>query len=164
MGKTIAGKNVKASRSIPTDIADLPVILIYLKNEDVEIFDESPRRYRRLANFSVECIAVGDNDDDADNNAELLVKEVEDALAIDETLGCLLSDSWLGNVNFQSEADGQSPVAAGVLTFNAEYFQESSPKDNAPDFLRTGVEWQVGHHEESSDDEIDAEDEFDIPQ
>ena len=163
-GKTDAGESVFASRSIPTDINDLPVVLIYFKNEGVEIFDESPRRYKRVANFTVECIVSGNDDNDASNKSEDLLSQVEDSLAIDETLGCLVSDSWLGNVQFQSEPDGQSPIAATVLTYNVKYFKNSSPKDDAPDYLRSNVGWQVGHHDESSDETIDAEDLFDIPQ
>ena len=163
-GKTIAEDKVRVSRAIPNNIEDLPVINIYLKNEDVEVFDESPRRYKRVANFSVECINVGNTDDEADESVEFMVRQVEDALAIDETLGRQVSDSWLGNVNFQSDFESQSPVAAATLLFNVEYFVEASPKTDAPDFLRTGVDWQVGHHDESSDDVIDAQDELEIPQ
>ena len=166
---TLAGDNVEATRAIPTDINNLPKVLIYLKNEQVDIFDESPRRYRRNAVFNIECIASGSTDSDADTISEQLVKEVEEALALDETLGTsdqkddCVNDSVLGSVSFQSEPDGQSPVAVGVLSFDVEYFTIPNTKTDGPDFLRAGVEWQVGHHDESSDEIIDAEDIIDIP-
>lgn len=164
LDKTEAGGSVFISRAIPTDIHDLPVILIYMKNEDVELFDESPRRYKRTASVVIECISSGVDDSDADDKVEKIAAQVEDLLTKDETLDCLADDTWLGNINFQSEADGQSPVAAAVLTFNVQYFREPISEQCLPDYLRSGVEWQVGHHDESSDETIDAEDEFEIPQ
>ena len=163
-GATSVGNNVRLSRAIPNNIESLPIINIYLKNEDVEIFDESPRRYRRVASFSVECIDVGNTDNEADESVEAIAKEVEDILAEDETLGGKVSDSNLGNINFQSDFESQSPVAAAVLLFNVEYFVEPKPVENLPDYLSSDVRYQVGHHDENPDDVIDARDEFDIPQ
>lgn len=163
-GETTARDSVHASRSIPTDIDKLPTVLIYIKSESIEIFNESPREYKRIATITIECIDTGDDDDSADNNVELLAKQVEDNLGLDETFGDLVDDSELVSINFQNEPDGQSPVAAAVITLNATYYTDASPKSDAADFLRFNTDWQVGHDNESSDEIIDAQDEATIPQ
>lgn len=165
-GRTYAGQNVKASRSIPTDIDDLPIILIYLKNESIEIFDESPRTYKREARFIIESVITGDNDCEADDLVEEMTGKIEDELGKDEALGFgqEVDDSWFEEIQFQSEADGQSPVAATIATFTVRYYTKPNIVDCAPDFDTVHIDWQVGHNEESSDEVIDAEDDLTIPE
>lgn len=164
IGKTDAGEKVYPSRSFHTAFEELPAILVYLKDESVIIFDESPRRYQRTANFTIECISIGDDDMDADIKVEKLLRQAEDALSIDETQGLKIDDSFLGNVQFQSDPDGQSPVMAAVMTFTVVYYTEPNPITDAPDFTTANIRYQVGHHDESSDEIIDAEETVTIPE
>lgn len=158
---TPAQKNVSIGRTRSSWVENLPAIVIYPSPESVERFNEAPKNYQRNFSISIECQASGDTDDDLDYNLEVLGERVEDIMEVDETLGGLVDRLELKSVDYQTEPDGQSPTGSIVLGYNIRYYQNANqPGLNCLDDLkRVDVDWQVGHHGGSPDDEvIDAED------
>ena len=89
--KTSAGANVFISRSLPTQHEALPSILVYTTGENVSLFDVSYKRYRRSMNLRIECVTIGDDDEDLDLKLEEMGEVVEDYLDRDETFSGLIN-------------------------------------------------------------------------
>jgi len=160
---TPAGKQVFIGRTGPSWVENLPVILIYPSNEGIQRFNEAPKTYKREFNLSIECLAAGDTDDNLDYNLEVMGERVEDIMEVDETLGECVDRIELTSTEYQTEADGQSPSGALVLTYRVLFYQNANqPGLNCLDDLkRIDSKWQIGHHDESPQDEvIDAEDQI----
>lgn len=158
LNRTEAQGNVKISPTPPSQIEQLPAIRIYSTNESVSRFNEAPKNYKRNLNLAVECLDVGDNDDNLDMRLEILGEQVETLMEIDETLGRLVNKLELTGVGYQYEADAQSPIGSIILTFNIEFFSYAQRESVLDDYLSTGVRWEVGHNNSSSDGVTDAED------
>lgn len=156
--RTEAKENVKISSTPPIQIEDLPAIRIYSTNESVNRFNEAPKNYKRDLTVAVECLDTADNDDQLDMRLEILGEQVETLMEIDETLGRIANKLELTGVAYQYEADAQSPVGSIILTFNIEFFTFAQRESVLDDYLSTGVKWEVGHNNSSSDGVIDAED------
>lgn len=156
--KTEAKEKVKISSSIPTQVELLPAIRIYSTSESVSRFNESPKNYKRNLILAVECIDCGDDDDNLDMRLEILGEQIEALMELDETLGKLINKLELTGSAYQYEADAQSPVGSLILTYNVEFFAYAQKETVLDDYLTTGVKWEVGHNDESSDGVKDAED------
>jgi hypothetical protein len=156
--KTEAKENVKISSTPPTQIEELPAIRIFSTNESVSRFNEAPKNYKRNVNVAIECLDTGNDDDQLDMRLEILGEQVETLMELDETLGKLVNKLELTGVAYQYEADAQSPVGSIILTFNIEFFSYAQRETVLDDYLSTGVKWEIGHHNSSSDGVKDAED------
>lgn len=132
--KTRAASRVFSNRTDPvmdkaTDLdnghEEFPLLLIYSSDETSEVFDESPRRYRRRLELKVEGTTnVGDaSDDELDDFAE----EIENAVLVDDTLGGLANDVKLTGTKMVLADSGRKVIGGVTLTFEVEYFT------NAPD-------------------------------
>lgn len=167
-GATDAGEQVFTSRSIPTWVENLPVILIYTKDENVERFNEAPKSYRRILNLELEIVAKGSEDEDVQEVLDRVSDQIESLMEKDETLGNdenknnIANKLELSKVEYTLEADGDSPVGMAKNTYSIEYFTDVV-FDCFPDFKQANIDYQVGHHDESPDDVIDAQDQVDVP-
>lgn len=162
---TPAGDNIKVGRTAPNWIEHIPAINIFPSNESIQRFNEAPKSYRREFSLAIECIAAGNDDDDLDYNLEVMAERVEDIMEIDETLGDQVDRIELQSVEYQTEPDGQSPTGAVVLTYNVRWYSNANQPGYIclDDLKQVNSEWQVGHHNESPQDNvIDAEDQIDF--
>lgn len=129
LNKTAAADRVFANRTDPvmdqaTDIdagtEQFPLLLVFTRNERSEVFDESPRRYRRTAEVLVEgTLNAGDQSDDALDD---LAQEIENAVLVDDTLGGLVNDTKLTNTAMVLGSNGRKVIGGVTLTFEVEYF------------------------------------------
>ena len=161
---TPAGKNIAIGKTAPTWIKNLPAILIYASNESVQRFEEAPKTYRREFSLSIECITAGNEDNDLDLALEEMAERVEDIMEVDETLGDLVNKIELRGSEYQVESDGQSPSGALVLTYAIEFYQDANKSgiNCLDDLKQLKTDWEVGHHDESSDGVTDAQDQIDF--
>lgn len=128
-GKTSAATRVFANRTDPvmdqaTDIdagtEEFPVLLVFTRSETSEVFDESPRRYRRKAEVLVEgTLNAGDQSDDALDD---LADEIENAVLVDDTLGGTANDVKLTGTTMVLGSNGRKTIGGVTLTFEVEYF------------------------------------------
>lgn len=129
MNKTSADDRAFANRTDPlmdqaTDLDagtdQFPLLLVYSGDEQSEVFDESPRRYKRTVEMKVEgTINAGDAVDDALDD---LADEIETAVLLDDTLGGLANDVRLKSTSMVLASNGRRDIGGVTLTFEVEYF------------------------------------------
>lgn len=129
--RTRAATRVYTNRKLPLiqramerdEHEQLPAILVYCGQEQIEIFDESPRRYRRRVELTVE--ALTEFDIDLDDEIDQFCLEIEAAMLRDDTLGDTLNDLRLTAMNTVKVDTGAKELAAAIIVFEAEYFTEA---------------------------------------
>lgn len=155
---TDAGARVFPNASIPPWSEELPCILVYQKNEPVREFSAAPRELERSLNIEIEIVAQGPEvnvdmqtpagiktlEDILDDIAE----QVEQALAADETLGGVCSDSILNDTNFEFDSAGTGPIGSAILNYTVTYYTMSPRSSNIEDdFSTAGIEYNIGEDE-----------------
>lgn len=182
LNATNAGANVYSNLSTRHWREDLPQIAIYTRSEEIEIFSESPREYKRTIELAVEIIAQGNelpNESDGEtceNQLDAIAEQVEDILEANETLGdieiedgssCKIADELrLNNIEFDFTGEGEQPTGSVRLVYNVVYFEYrplNSQLDDFSDFEQINTEWDI-QPEPSGTPDIEAEDEIAIPQ
>ena len=116
-------------------------IQILTLSEDSEIFDESERSYKRtlFLNFEIGYFPLS-NESYFDQELEFdaIIDEVERVLTEDEHIRNLVSESYLDNIQYRTEAEGDVPAFIGNVNFRCIYYQtvgtpETSPLANVED-------------------------------
>lgn len=149
------GKDVFSMRSISSDIEELPIILIYPKNENISRFDESPKRYLRTLTIIIEVISTDNNDEILSDELDRLSSDVENVIEKDLEIESCVENIELQSVIYDTEGDGQSPVGSATLTYQVDYITE--PREDGPlsDFNTAGAEWHANDHSDNdTNDEI----------
>lgn len=150
------GEDVLSMRSIPSNIEELPLALIYTKNETINRFDESPKRYMRNLDVMIE-IFVTDNDDEClADSMDDLSRAVEKAIENDREVESCVESIELQSVIYDTAGDGQSPLGSAVLTYQVEYITEPKDKYSHSDFNHADVTWNAnGHTDNDTKDSIE---------
>jgi hypothetical protein len=170
-GNTKAQDRVYPNYAIPSWEENLPVILVYNRDEEIEKFNQAPRELKRDVQFVMEIIEKGsDNDEDLapgvdslSDKLDDLCEQVEAIFDADETLGGTTDDSILTNMQFTYEGEGNRPTASARLTYMVTYVRHTLDNaDTLPDLEQTNVDWKVGHHDSAPADDIEAKDEIDL--
>ena len=129
-GLATTGSNVFQNRVYPLQDGDLPALRIFTQAESVEantIGADPARLQERTLSLVVEgCVKDPDGFDDT---ADAICKEVEVAIAGNNTLGGLCK--WVQLTSTEIEMDGETaqPIAIVRLTFQVFYITAL----NAPD-------------------------------
>lgn len=150
IGKTDAGQRIFINRVIPTQIEDLPVILVYSLGENVTRFNEAPKDYKRDFNLRVEIVAAGDQDDDLDERLELIADKVESLLEQDETFGDLVSHIELKSTEYTGDHEAQSPVGMLALNYSVVFVTDAISEISLDDFTGTDIKYSVGNLTEAN--------------
>jgi hypothetical protein len=127
-GLATTGSNVYQSRVYPMASGNLPGLLIYSTSEDSEIdVMGSVGTLNRILNITVEGYvkSITEFDDKIDD----ICKEVETAMAGDQTINGLAKNSFLSSTEIEYNGDGDQPI--GVVTMN--YVVQYRTATNAPD-------------------------------
>ena len=140
------GNDVFSMRSIPSSIEELPIILLYPKNEGVSRFDEAPKRYLRSLNIIIELITVDDSDECLSDTLDDLSAAIEAAIEKDVDLESCVESVELTSVVYDTEGDGQSPVGSAVLNYQIDYITESRDDFTHADFNQADVTWHANDH------------------
>lgn len=119
-GLTTTGSNVFRSRIFPLEQTKLPALCIFTKSEAIE-FDTIglPRSINRVLDVGVEAYVIGTAN--YDNSLDTIAVEVEEAIAVDVTLGGLAKDAQVTAFEADFSGDGEQPVAVGRFTVTVEY-------------------------------------------
>lgn len=186
-GKTDAGANVFSNLASATWCEDIPLIVVYARQEEIEQLNVSPREYRRALEISIEIIAQGPEDPNASEGKFLedilddIAEQVETELGRDETVGqldrlegndCALVDELiLNNVEFEYRGEGKKPSGSVKLIYNAMYTEkrpasvdQQAEAYGIADFKTAHAEWKVGHDDDAPDNNVEAEDTVTIPE
>lgn len=140
------GSDVFSMRSIPSSIEELPIVLIYTKNESINRFDEAPKRYMRSLNVLIEVIVTDGNDECLSDRLDELSSLVEQAIEKDNTIEVQVETIELQSVVYDTEGDGQSPVGSASLNYVVEYITEPRGESLLPEFETADVTWNANQH------------------
>lgn len=127
-GLSTTGARVYASRVHPLQDADLPALRLSNPSEDIAISSMGANRIvERTLRLVVEaCVKAASGYEDT---VDQIVKEVEVALAADQTLGGLCKYIQLGSIETELSGDAELPIAVATMTFAVPYYTAL----NAPD-------------------------------
>jgi len=154
--KTLAEGRVYTNQSTASWAEDLPIILIYARSEDLDVFNEAPKEWKRTINWAIEVIAKGPEDPIEDDGCDLLediiddiAEKIECELSRDDTLNCTVDEVNLASVEFAYEGDGETPIGSARLIYQTTHYTsapESIDKQaNVTDFKSAEIDWSVGH-------------------
>lgn len=173
-GKTDAGDRVFPNASVPPWEEELPVILVYQRNEPVSPIGMSPKELQRSLNLAIEIVAKGPEENSDLNTPEAGVKSLEDILDdiaeqvechlhADDTLQGTCDESELTNTEFEYESVGALPIGSAQLTYEARYTtmvpRDTSKQDANADFATNDIDYNIGDDENT----IEANDTVDLP-
>jgi hypothetical protein len=158
-GATSAGSEVYTNRTRRFRVENLPALVIYDVGEQVQLYNESPREYRRQMQLAVDLYvedASPESGQPIDEILDDLADEVEQKLYNDTTAQDNLDDLRLQEVSDVMVSDDQRQQLGMVtLTWQATYYQEAPEIEASTlnDLQSTHTDWQI-----DEDDEIEAED------
>lgn len=160
---TAAGSNVFINRSTPLHQGEVPGLLVYARDEEVEVATDAPREYKRKVRIAVEA-AVAEDDELVDDKLDDLLTQVELLVFADPTLDGCAAESRLLSVELDYDDTGDRNHAGGRVTFEVVYYQlapEGKPGDLHP-FEAAGIEWDLPPAEpaatlEEARDEVELE-------
>lgn len=120
-GNTSANTNVYSNRTNALSADKLPALNIRTVNEDVELFNEAKRTYKRT--LSIIIIVADRQNDDIDDTLDNFCQEIEDLIFQNETLSDTVSDIHLDNSSMTIDLGDKSIGATGML-FKAVYYTD----------------------------------------
>ena len=160
--------DVFCRKSVSHDDDELPYINIYPNSENVDRFDEAPKRYRRDFQITCEIVTTHDNDCLLADELDDIANYVEDAIENDSILqgydpydddGSHIEDTEAISVQYDQEGNGSSPGGSVRLTFNVSYVHNPVSKRVLSPFNGLDTKWKIGDHKENR-----AEDKLNLPQ
>lgn len=136
-GKTVAEQNVFASRSAPLwQRQELPAICVYGERETIELFNESPREYRRELELRIECVAqaVGSQniDDIIDDFGDRVERLIGRSNRLEFEGEAAVSDILLAGEQISISAEGEHTIGALLIVYTATYYT-TEPDDLDPE-------------------------------
>lgn len=162
------GDDIFCRKSTPHDDIELPYINIYPNNENVERFDEAPKRYMRSYQVTCEIVSMHDTDELLCDELDDLAYYVENAVENDPILqgwepydkdGNCIEDTEVITVQYDQEGNGASPGGSVRVTFNIDYVDAPIIKKVLSPFKGLDTKWEIGDHGDNR-----AEDSIDLPQ
>lgn len=129
-GLTTTGSRVFQSRFYNIDSGELPAAIVYTKSENSEPATiGSNRVLDRTLSLVVEIYVSATAN--ADDTADTICKEIETAIAADNTISGLAKDCYIESTELDLNGEGERPVIVGVLTFNVNYHTREQSPDSA---------------------------------
>lgn len=160
-GKTAAGSRIYTSRAEAIFQAELPLLLIYTRDEAVEEFNTAPRRYKRTMNVQIE--AVVEANDAVDDALDDIGAQIENALFENDLLIVsgveLASDSTLTQAELDVLSVGEKNVGVLRTSWDFVYYQDAPAENFGPvdAFEEADLDWKL-------DGEIAAQDKIELEQ
>lgn len=164
-GQTSVGDSVHKNVVIPKWRNRLPRIIVYTTDESVEEFTRAPRSLKRSLSLVIEIHVTSTDNDTLQDTLDNIAEEVENIMYVDHTLTGTCDDQMLEQVELDFRGEGDQPIAACRMVFIVEYITDTpSSSDDQTDLgnIQTldgaDVEFNIGHSNESPDEQVEAED------
>ena len=129
---TAAGLSVSASRAWPVQREQLPLVLVYVREEELEPVDMGggDRALRRRMSVHIEALAEAS--ETVDDDLDALGVQIERALAMDRTLGGVTHDLVPESASLSMDADGERVFGA----LRMEYIAAACTAMNEPEVAK----------------------------
>ena len=129
-GLTTTGNHVYESRVYTLQESTLPSLVIYTNSETSEpIVIGTDRVMSRQLSVVVEGYVKANSN--FDDTIDTISKEVEEAIAADQTLNGLAKDCYLESTEIEFNAEGEKPLGYVSLTFLTNYYVKETNPDVA---------------------------------
>lgn len=174
--QTACGERVFASRARKLWPHEFPAMLVYTLTEDCSGHDSAPREVKRSLSLVIQIAIEGDTERTPENEGEALAdeqldticKQVEDALAADDTLNGTVSDCMLMRTDIQLVEDGDDVTLAAIMTWTVEYYTYMPEYVELDAFETQHQDWDIATEETTgepaADGEVDADNTNELPQ
>lgn len=174
--QTDCGASVFPSRARKLWQHELPGMLVYTLTEDCSGHDSAPREVKRALSLVVQIMVEGDTERTKENEGEPLAdeqldticKQVEDALAADDTLNGTTGDCRLMRTEIHLIEDGDDVTLAAVMTWAVDYYTYMPESVELDDFVTQHQDWDIATEattdEPAADGEIDGQNTNELPQ
>lgn len=155
MDQTSFRKRVFLSRKVPLskdDEVEDGAILIFIEKENAQIWNQSPKTYKKTLTLSIALIkSLAPDDIEAiEDQLETVAEEVENILEKNDTLDDLCEGLDFDSYEANSNEDGEYKEGAIKLTYSITYYEEVGPEEaDLDDFNSSSVKLK---HEDHSDD------------
>lgn len=157
---TDVGAKVYPSRARSLWATEQPCICVYTLNDQAELMEQTPPRYKRTLDVAIEIIVA--MDDDYDDAVDDIAEQVEQVLLQNNELPTTGATIKLAGTEITLRAEGDKVHASAIVRASAEYEQEFTvADDDLDDFLKADVEWNTGGQQHVDDR---ASDEINLPQ
>jgi hypothetical protein len=168
-GHTSAGANVYPSRSSAIwQSEEVPAICVYTGEENIEVFDVAPRRYRRELQINVELVVHATKDQDAEDMLDDLGHEVEREIGRSDDLTYAkerqVSDIILTGTRSSLDSSGEKIIGALVISYLATYYTyepDEFDEDPVDALRRVNTDYSLGGTQQPADR---AEDQIEVAQ
>jgi hypothetical protein len=120
-GLSTTGSRVFQSRVYPLQESELPALLVSTESEANEYLTvHKPRMQKKTISVLIKAVAkaVSDFDDTLDE----MCREVEEALATNQSIGGLAKALRLTGTNIALDGNGEQPVGVASISFDIEIF------------------------------------------
>lgn len=160
LSKTDAGTRVYSNRSRPQNINKLPAIGIYNVGDSAELFDESPRRYRRRFSIAIDCYIKFTEGEEIDDALDDFADQVERVIFGDTTVSDTVADIRLSETSDVMVSTQREQTAMLTITWTATLYQDAPEIEagDLDDMSSTHVDWDIPDGED-----VDAEDNIALP-
>ena len=133
------GARVFSNRQIPVSIRQLPAVAVYTLREEISIWTESPRRYKRELELVIEILAgvpppvdgavdIAQASDGLDDQIDGIVLEIESRLERDQTLSGLVHDVSHKRYEYEPVDQGERRMAFARLIETVVYSTEAGER------------------------------------
>ncbi|MFH1033596.1 MAG: hypothetical protein V1806_03740 [Pseudomonadota bacterium] len=125
---TAAGQRVHAQRNLPTDIKELPILLVFALHEQVtdDALISQARSYGRGLLLVVIGLAAGQSLE-LEEELDGLAQAIEQAVQADESQGGLARSTVLLTTDFDLDEEGSQPLGSVCLTYRVSYHAPEIP-------------------------------------
>lgn len=122
-GGTDAGNRVFAGRVDPVFQAQLPAILIYSTEEEINRdIVKAGRRLRTVQTVVKAVVQAGAGSEDSfQDTLDALVEQIEGIIDADERLSQTCETVWFDRTDFTLSGEGENLLAVANLTYSIEY-------------------------------------------
>jgi len=156
---TEAGKNVVSNATHSTWIEEIPAISVNTVDERSEIFEESPKRWKKTLTLDIQCKVKDRKEGVVSDKVDFLVWQVEQALAyrekFDDDFRCLFESLEITSASVEFEKGAQEIVASGSVQIDIVYIVGVSEKQpRLVDLETVNAEFSVGADSENSTDQF----------
>jgi len=127
-GLATSGSRVYQSRVVQLEANELPALKVFTGSEAIEVIDLSSNPLQDR-NLTVTVTAVAKAVSNLDDTLDTMIKEVEVAVATNNTLGGLVKDVVITGSDVEMNAEAEVPTGQAILTFNANYYTRAQAPD-----------------------------------
>ena len=129
-GLTTTGSKVFDTRIYPLTSAELPALIVYARDEDIEYEDLKPNRTQRR-DLSIVIEAHAKATSNLEDTFDTIAKEVEEAISGDLTMNGNAKDVRLDSIDTDFNSDGQSKAGVMTITYIISYFLKENDVETA---------------------------------